>query len=194
MARGIIIKPGDIFRDLGPLVSALDVRGGGGSPKELRSDAGVMVQVGIEETLKRHPELIVQQVDQIFLSIAIATTASTTFSFPQDHYIQMVSVGMSVGVAADFEWFQLTAGDPAGTFDTQLLYGLAADMDDLANAMGWGTTAVTSVATPRNTVPFPIFGRANTDYIFSVRGLAVATVFRVMIYHTEAPQGVEIAH
>ena len=118
---------GQVKRDLGALIEALGIVGGGGSPNELRSDAGVMVGIGVEETLKRHQDLITQQADLITISTAINTTGVNTFSFPEDHYIQSFAIGLSVGLPADAVWWQLTARPQVGTPIVQLLHGFAAD-------------------------------------------------------------------
>jgi len=189
MARGIIIKAGDIFRDIGAMVTALDVRGGGGSPKELRSDAGIFVQYGIEETLKRHPELIEVDVSVNQLSPGAAdTTQNTAFSFPEDHYILGFSFQSSS--AANMLWGVLEAV-PQGQADRVTLgFTLLADRQTFV-----GLPGDDDVFPPTVLCALPLFGRAQTDYNLTTRSSAGgASNLAVHIYRVQAPQGVEIAH
>lgn len=191
MARGIVIKPGDIFRDLGAMISAFDVRGGGGSPKELRSDAGVMVQYDIGETLRRHSELIVQDVTINSINAAAANTFNlTTFSFAQDHYI--MGLDFSVGTnPANLDWMVLSV-IPQGQAETLIMaHTFLADRLTFT-----GLPGTDDHYTPHlDQVQLPLFGRAQTDYQLGIRSNGVGAVTgTVAIYRVEAPQGVEIAH
>jgi len=195
MARGMVIKAGDIFRDIGAMISSLDVRGGGGSPKELRSDTGVWVHYSLTEELSRHVDLITAEVDLVTISTAANTTASSIFSFPEDHYIIGFSIGLTAGIAADAVWWSLTARPQAGVAECQILHGFAADMTDLAaGEQEWGTSGIDAVGTSRHNTPLPVFGRANTDYRLEVRTGTPAVTWRAMVYHISAPLGVKIAH
>jgi len=182
---------GQIKRDLGALIEALGIVGGGGSPNELRSDAGVMVGVGVEETLKRHVDLFNQDVEQIEAVAAASTTANTAFSFTEDHYL--LGIQFSTTDIARMEYAMLTAQPQGQSELIMIAHTLLADVLSFTGAPG--QTGKSSLATMDGGFTFPLFGKAETDYLLSVRANAIGGVTgRMQIYRVTAPKGVEIAH
>jgi len=186
---GIPSRLAEIKRDLGAMAAALASKGGGGSASELRSDAGIFFGYGVEETLKRHPDLITANVDAVIGSpAALNTTTTTVFSFPEDHYILAVALRRTVGASASFNSASLKV-QPFGDPTTQLLGGWVA-----AGLIALVTESIYRTGTFGIEFDFPIFGRAETDYLFSVRSGDAATTMELTTYTIRAPQGVEIAH
>jgi len=172
------------------MIPALDVRGGGGSPKELRSDAGVMVEYGIEETLKRHAELIIQDVSSNDTSVAGAnTTGSIAFSFAQDHYIMGLTF-TSATLPANVLFMLLELIPQNQTQRVVIAFTELADRITFT-----GVAGDDDVFVPHRLVDFPLFVRAQTDYFFSIRsGAGGGVACTIDLLRVEAPQGVEIAH
>jgi len=192
MVRGIVIKPGDIFRDLGAMSDAFDLRGGGGSPKELRSDAGVMTTYDTSEILKRHVELMFADVTNNQIAATPANTSnSTTFSFGEDHYLLGVAFESGVN-PANFAYGVLSAEPTPGAGSIIVCHALLADRVTFTGLAGdnddW-------FFPQRTFVPIPFFMPAEADYTFHLRsGAGGAVTSACRIYRVEAPKGVPIAH
>ncbi len=192
---GIPSRIAEVKRDLGAMSTALGSVGGGGSASELRSDAGIFFGYGVEETLSRDNDLLNVQVDTANQTLAAFTDASVVFSFPEDHYILGLSLGLSAGLVANMPWSQLTARPQAGVPEVQIMFAIAADGFDLpGGAMTWGAIPAIAAFTPRRMPAFPLFGLANTDYRIQTRAGAVAITTLFHIYHADAPKGVRIPH
>jgi hypothetical protein len=191
-SAGIPSREGQVFRDLGAAASALAVRGGGGSPKELRSDAGIFLQYPVGEILKRHTDLI--DVDVIESSVAVAganSTGSAAVSFDGDHFILGLNFQASAN-PANVVWIALTAL-PWGQSEISMIgYGLLADRITFTGISGADDYFPT--VTPHLSA-LPLFGRAETDYrIWCRTGAGGGATALVSIYRVIAPDGVEIAH
>jgi len=191
MARGIVIKPGDVFRDLGALSDVLDLRGGGGSPKEVRSDAGIFVQYDLAAILSRHADLVDQDVETLQIAIGGANaTSSGVFSFSEDHYLQAV------------EW--TSSANPANFLFGVLRLTPTIQTDSILIAFTQLADRITFIGLPGSDdyfephlpgVGLPLFVRAATDYVFTARsGAGGGTTVNINVFRSQAPQGVEIAH
>ena len=192
MVVGTPSEIGEIKRDLGALISALGIVGGGGSPNELRSDVGVQVQVGVEETLKRHVDLINADVELVTASAAVLnTTAQNFFSFPEDHYFMGFDFAAPTN-PGNVDWMALFL-IPQGQ-NQRLLLGHTV----LANRQTFtGITGTDDYFLPvaNRGVTFPLFVRAQTDYFLFIRsGAGGGFDAELSVYRIHAPQGVEIAH
>lgn len=130
-------------------------------------------------------------VDNTITSLVIAagnTLASTSFSFPDDHYLYYISLGCSLN-PANVEWVRLTCvpfgdphlitlalGDPA-TSQVTGLTGLATFYPDVLGA----------------TKGFPYFARRETDYTLQARtNVGGGATVEVSVQHARAPAGVRI--
>jgi len=187
---------GQVKRDLGELIQALGVVGGGGSPNELRSDAGIMVQVGVEETLSRHVDLLTQEHIRVSIGVAASTTATSAFSFDEDVYVQNIGVFGTV-TPANLEGSWLTITNPA--IATRGLIYLTLPANELIFVGGMvilmGGDNVLSFNENVAGVALPLFVRAGSDFNYSVRADAVGGVTMVlMITVTRTPKGVPIPH
>jgi len=174
---------------------ALASRGGGGSASELRSDAGIFFGYGVEETLKRHIDLMTQETIIVSRPWTAQNTSTTTFSFAQDHYIQDI-VAIVTADPANLEWLQLTALDPAGAITQSLLFGEVGNLIvPVSGSPDIGGAFALAVMIPPLITTFPRFGKRQLDYTFHVRGDAAGTgTARLVMSVTRCPEGVEIPH
>ncbi len=187
---GLPSRIAEIRRDLSAIVSALGGVGGGGSPNELRSDAGVMVTVGVDETLKRHVDLMDQDVELIALASPGAdTTVSATFSFAEDTYIQGLMFRGSI-TPANFVFGTVVLRPQNQTARMMICHTLLADRVTFV-----GLTEADDIFLPQYDVPFPLFVKQDTDIIYQVRsGAGGGVTTDLSVYRTSAPKGVEIPH
>lgn len=180
-----------VKRDLGAISSALGTVGGGGSPNELRSDLGIQVGVGVEETLKRHVDLINSDVEDVTASpVAGNATTASVFSFPEDHYI--LGVGMVANDVTRLKYGVLSVRPQGQSEEAMICHTLLADFQGF-DSLPMGSNQF--LVTMDGGFTFPLFGRAETDYTWAVRSEAAGGVIGTLsIYRVRAPQGVEIAH
>ena len=191
---GIPSRAAEIKRDLGPMADALASRGGGGSASELRSDAGIFFQYGVEETLKRHSDLITVDATRVSISPLVSAVATAVFSFPNDHYVLGMAL-IGVITPGNMESFIVEAA-PFGDPNSGLIAaGIAANFVAFPNAVAVSGVTMLGYANYDAFVTLPLFGRRETDYRITFRADAVGGCrFDALFYTVEAPQGVEIAH
>ncbi len=186
---------GQARRDLGALINALGVVGGGGSPNELRSDVGIQVQVGVEETLSRHIDLLTWESILSSRAPGVNATSALTFSFPEDVYV--IDMNMwGVVTPANLEGASLLLHDPTST-PRQAIYLTTPAQETLFTgnfAPGVGVTAISHSANLVQNV-LPIFVPAGTDFIYSVTADAVGGVTLALVTTVvRCPKGVPIPH
>lgn len=178
------------------MATALGSVGGGGSASELRSDAGIFFQYGVEESLKRDPALFTQITDQVIVAVpALSTTTSVIFSIPEDHYVLAISALPSSN-PANFEWASLLRLETLGTMSSLLFFCDAAAMRTLVAGVipvfAGGLAVLPNLVTDS---PCPLFSKQQVDYRMTARS-TVGGAVTVALYITTArcPKGVEIPH
>lgn len=192
---GITSRIAEARRDLGAMATALGVVGGGGSPNEMRSDAGIMLGMGVEETLTRHIDLLTAETVSVNATALVNDQGITTFSFAQDHYIQNIQVG-GVTTPANMLFVALTQLRFAAGVSNVIYFSDSSD-EIIFSAGNLPMTALNILSLSPNTLPltYPIFGLAETDYTFRARADAVGgVVMAIFMTVTRAPKGVPIPH
>jgi len=194
---GIPSRVAEARRDLGAMATALGVVGGGGSPNEMRSDAGIMLGMGVEETLKRHVDLLTWE--QVFATCTVpalnTTTIGSAISFPEDVYILNLSM-WSESNPANFVWGAFMMRDPASTNSNLIYFGEAADLRTLvAGEIDFIIAGAQGILVPATQAPLPLFVRQGIDFRIKCRsGGGGGTVVFMMLTVARCPKGVEIPH
>lgn len=191
MSPGIPSRIAEAKRDLGAMASALGVVGGGGSPSEMRSDGGIFIGMGVEETLKRHIDLMNVDVENIVtVASGAGVTNTTIFSFPEDHYILAIAFSTS-NIAR--QTYQVLSVQPQGQSE-EILIAHTLLADGLAFDGATAFVVAQSLVQMDGGVNFPLFGKAATDYAHTVRAEVGQMTGTLSVYRVRAPKGVEIAH
>ncbi len=199
MVAGTPSEIGEIKRDLGAIIQALGIVGGGGSPNELRSDVGVQVEVGVEETLSRHPDLLTwETINTNAIAGAADTTATAAaFSFAEDTFIGAVTLAVTAS-PANVAWMALTAHDPASGTARQIIAFV--DSTELITLTGGSIQMQNAPIIALNqpaltTAHFPMFVKAGVDFRLEIRSNAGGG-FTGQLYMTitRTPKGVPIPH
>lgn len=191
---GIPSRLAEIGRDLGAMALALRTRGGGGSASELRSDAGIFFQYGIEETLKRHVDLMTWENILVDQNVAVGQSTDAVFSFEEDVYVLAMEM-WARGNPANLEGASLTVADPASASGQGIyLTTPAVEVIFSGFVIAMGFNALASYPNMLQNV-LPLFVPAGSDFTFRVDADAVGSVrCDLTLTVARCPKGVEIPH
>lgn len=162
----------------------------------MRSDGGIFIGYGVEETLKRHTDLLTWEIIAVSMVRAVGSAGASTFSFPEDVYILDMGIYCSA-TPANLLGASIQITDPSGT-NFQPIY-ITTPSEELifpagmivplgvANAISFNANAQASKLPMFMPTGTDVQVRAAADAVGGVSVIFVMTVAR-------CPKGVEIPH
>ena len=166
---GVPSEPALIYRNQ-DVPNVLEAKGGGGSPRELRSDAGIFYQYELGQILGRDPELARVSATTHVVAVGGANLTVTSqfdpvVEEPSDHYLQGISFHVEAN-PANLESVIIFCRRADTILDYVLASFVQADVTALATllALPDGSGVAGIIDDMRFRVNFPFYQPINTGY------------------------------